>query len=181
MNTIPAVKTTWGVDPAHSEIHFKVKYMMISTITGAFKEFEGGVVAEEDDFQDARIVFSADVNSIDTNSEQRDEHLKSDDFFSAAQFPKLSFQSKSFTKKSTGDYRLIGDLTIRDQTKEIELDVKYNGTAVDFYGQVKAGFEIVGKINRKDFGLKWNTIIESGGLMVSEMVRLVINIQLVKK
>lgn len=181
MNTIPAVKTTWGVDPAHSEIHFKVKYMMISTITGAFKKFEGGMVAEEDDFQDARIVFSADVDSIDTNSEQRDEHLKSDDFFSAAQFPKLNFQSKSFTKKSTGDYRLVGDLTIRDQTKEIELDVKYNGTAVDFYGQMKAGFEIVGKINRKDFGLKWNTIIESGGLMVSEMVRLAINIQLVKK
>ena len=180
MTTDSMVRTTWAIDPAHSEIHFKVKHMMVSTVTGAFNDFEGSLTTESEDFENAEITFSAGTNSIDTRNKQRDEHLKSDDFFNAAQFPKLTFQSKSFTKKSNGDYRLTGDLTIRDHTHEVELNVEYNGTAVDPYGQTKAGFEISGKINRKDFGLKWNALTEAGGVMVSEEVRLALNVQLVK-
>tara|TARA_R110002050_G_scaffold294238_1_gene451751 strand:+ start:496 stop:1041 length:546 start_codon:yes stop_codon:yes gene_type:complete len=179
-NTI-AVKTIWEIDPTHSEIYFKVKHMMVSTVTGAFNEFEGTVTSKSDDFEGADILFSANVNSIDTKNKQRDEHLKSDDFFNAAQFPKLTFQSKSFTKNANGDYALVGDLTIRDNTREVTLDVEYNGTAVDPYGQTKAGFEIAGKINRKEYGLKWGAITEAGGVVVSDEVRLVLNIQLVKQ
>lgn len=179
-NTV-AVKNTWGIDPAHSEIYFKVKHMMVSTVTGAFNEFEGTIISESDEFEGALISFSANVESIDTKNQQRDEHLRSDDFFNAAQFPKLTFQSKSFTKKSNGDYALVGDLTIRDNTREVKLDVEYNGTAVDPYGQTKAGFEITGKFNRKEFGLKWGAITEAGGVVVSDEVRLALNVQLVKQ
>ena len=177
-NTV-AVKTTWAIDPTHSEIPFKVKHMMVSTVTGAFNEFEGRLETESDDFEGANISCSANVDSIDTRNQQRDDHLKSDDFFNAANYPKMTFISKSFTKKSNGDYALIGDLTIRENTQEVTLDVEYNGTAVDPYGQTKAGFEITGKIDRKDFGLKWSAITEAGGVVVSDEVKLVLNIQLV--
>ena len=175
------VKTAWAIDTAHSEIHFKVKHMMVSTVTGAFNSFEGMVESDGDDFDGADIRFSADVDSISTNNKDRDAHLKSDDFFNAERFPKLTFESTSFTKKSGDNYRLVGDLTIRDVTKRVELDVEYNGTAVDPYGNTKAGFEISGKINRKEFNLKWNAVTEAGGVVVSDEVRLVLNVQLTKK
>ena len=181
MSTATEVKTTWGIDASHSEIQFKVKHMMVSTVTGAFNEFEGTVETESEDFEGADIRFTANIASIDTNNGQRDEHLKSDDFFNAARFPKLAFESKSFTKKSNGNYRLLGDLTIRDHTHEVEMDVEYFGTAVDPYGQTKAGFEINGKVSRKDFGLKWNAVTEAGGVVVSDEVRLALNVQLVKQ
>lgn len=181
MNTSTAIKTTWKIDPAHSEIQFKVKHMMVSTVTGNFEEFEGTIESTNENFEDSNITFTANIDSINTRNGQRDQHLKSDDFFNAEAFPQLTFTSKSFTKKSNGDYRLIGDLTIRDYTHEVELDVEYNGMAVDPYGQTKAGFEINGKINRKAFGLKWNALTEAGSVMVSEEVRLVMNIQLVKQ
>ena len=181
MNTSTAIKTTWKIDPAHSEIQFKVKHMMVSTVTGNFEEFEGTIESTNENFEDSNITFTANIDSINTRNGQRDQHLKSDDFFNAEAFPQLTFTSKSFSKKSNGDYRLIGDLTIRDHTHEIELDVEYNGIAVDPYGQTKAGFEINGKINRKEFGLKWNALTEAGSVMVSEEVRLVMNIQLVKQ
>jgi polyisoprenoid-binding protein YceI len=173
--------TNWTIDPAHSEIHFKVKHLMLSTVTGFFNEFEGEVVSVEEDFENAKITFSADTNSLDTKNKQRDEHLKSNDFFNAEKFPKLTFQSTSFCKKSNGLYRLIGNLTIRDCTKEVELSAEFNGTSVDLYGQTKAGFEIKGKINRKDFGLRWNALTENGGFMISDEVRMIINIQLIKR
>lgn len=179
--TTEAVATKWGIDPTHSEIQFKVKHMMVSTVTGSFTEFEGSVESESDDFQNARIAFSADVNSISTNNKQRDEHLKSDDFFNAAEFPKLTFKSVAFGKKDNGDYELEGNLTIRGNTLPVKLNVEYNGTAVDPYGQTKAGFEISGKINRKDFGLQWGAITEAGSVVVSDEVRLVMNVQLVKQ
>jgi polyisoprenoid-binding protein YceI len=175
------VRTAWAIDTAHSEIHFKVKHMMVSTVTGSFNKFEGSVETDGDDFEGADIRFEADVDSISTNNEQRDAHLKSDDFFNAQRFPKLTFESTSFTKKSGGNYRLTGDLTIRDVTKRVELDVEYNGTAVDPYGNTKAGFEISGKINRKDFNLKWNAVTEAGGVVVSDEVRLVLNVQLTRQ
>ncbi|MBV6652704.1 MAG: YceI family protein [Mameliella sp.] len=181
MDTTPVVSTTWGIDPGHSEIHFKVKHMMVSTITGAFNEFEGSLESESDDFENAYITFSANTESIDTKNKQRDQHLKSDDFFSVARFPKLTFQSKTFHRKSNGDYRLIGDLTIKGQKREIELDVAYNGTVIDLYGRTVAGFEISGLVNRKNFGLTWNAITQSGGFLVSENICLDINIQLIKQ
>jgi len=183
MNTTD-VQTTWAIDPTHSEIHFKVKHMMVSTVTGAFNEFEGTLHTNNEDFEtfeDAKVSFSANIDSIHTNSVQRDVHLKSDDFFNAAKFPKLSFNSTSFRKKSEDKYELVGDLTIRDITRSVTLDVEYNGTVVDPYQQTKAGFELSGKISRKDFGLTWNAVTEAGSVVVSNDIRLLMNVQLVKK
>lgn len=175
-----AVATTWGIDTMHSEIQFKVRHMMISTVTGQFNEFEGRLITETEDLEGASIYFSADINSINTNNAQRDAHLKSDDFFNADAYPKLEFISKSFTKVSDGKYKLVGDMTIRDNTKTIELDVDYFGQMVDPYGNTKAGFEINGSISRKAFGLKWNAVTEAGGVVVSDDVKLHLNVQLAK-
>lgn len=174
-------KKAWEIDHNHSEIHFKVKHMMVSTVTGAFDVFSGEVKSAGDDFNNAEIHFSAKTESINTRNKDRDTHLKSDDFFNAAQYPELSFLSKFFTKKSEDEYELIGDLTIRDVTKEVTLNVIHEGTAVDPYGQNKAGFELTGKINRKDFGLKWGAVTEAGSVVVSDEVRLALNIQLIEK
>lgn len=175
-----AVKTKWAVDPTHSEVHFKVKHLVISTVTGTFKSFEGSLETDNEDFEDADIEFSLDVNSIDTNQEQRDGHLKSADFFSADVYPKITFQSTSFTKKGD-DYELKGDLTIKDVTKPIQLDVEYGGTATDAYGNVKAGFEVSGKINRKEYGLTWSAVTEAGAIVVGEDIKLNINLQFAKQ
>lgn len=181
MSTTTATTTKWAIDPAHSEIHFKVKHMMVSTVTGAFNEFSGSVTSEQPDFEGANIAFEAKIDSISTNNTQRDEHLKSDDFFNAAAYPVMRFQSRAFRKKADGAYELVGDLTIRDQTHSVKLAVEYNGTAVDPYGQTKAGFEITGRINRKDYGLKWSAVTEAGGVVVSDEVRLVLNVQLIQE
>ena len=176
-----SVLTKWAIDPAHSEIHFKVKHMMVSTVTGSFTGFEGTVESSGDDFEGAQIAFSADTASINTHNEQRDAHLRSDDFFNAEAYPKLSFRSTAFTRKADGDYELRGDLSIREHTHEVVLGVEFNGVAVDPYGQTKAGFELSGKINRKDFGLKWGAITEAGSVVVSDEVRLVLNVQLTRQ
>lgn len=180
METAIATKA-WDIDPMHSEIHFKVKHMMVSTVTGAFDEFKGNVQSAGDDFDNASISFTAQVASINTRNKDRDAHLKSDDFFNAAEFPELSFSSNSFAKKEEDEYVLKGDLTIRDVTKEVTLKVIHEGTAVDPYGQNKAGFEISGKISRKEFGLKWSAVTEAGNVVVSDDVRLALNVQLVEK
>jgi polyisoprenoid-binding protein YceI len=172
--------SNWVIDPTHSEVHFKVKHLVITTVTGSFKQFSGSAEAG-DDFSNASISFEADVASIDTNNEQRDAHLRSADFFETDKFPKLTFKSTSFTKKSDDAYELTGDLTIKDATRPITLAVEYSGIATDPWGNVKAGFELSGKLNRKDFGLTWNAITEAGGALVSEEVKLVANVQLVKQ
>ncbi|MGD1843630.1 MAG: YceI family protein [Thermonemataceae bacterium] len=173
--------TQWNIDPTHSEILFRVRHMMVSNVTGAFNTFEGSLESETEDFTEARIQFTAQVDSISTNNTQRDEHLRSKDFFDASRFPQLTFVSSTFTKQSEENYQLTGNLTIRDKTKPVTLTVVYNGTAVDPYGQTKAGFEISGKINRKDFGLTWSAVTEAGNVVVSEEVKLVMNIQLIKQ
>src|SRR5476649_1983375 len=157
--------TKWVLDPMHSEVHFKVKHLVISTVTRAFKNFEGELETENDDFTDAKISFSLDVNSIDTNQEQRDGHLKSAEFFDAEAFPKITFASTSFTKSGDG-YELTGDLTIKGVTKSVTLYVEHGGAAADFYGNTKAGFDITGKINRKDFGLTWDGVTEAGSVVL---------------
>ncbi|MBY0480728.1 MAG: YceI family protein [Chitinophagaceae bacterium] len=172
--------STFKIDAAHSEIIFKVKHLMITNVTGSFTKFDATMESATADFSDARISFEADVNSISTNNEQRDGHLKSDDFFSAEKFPALSFKSTSFSHQGGSDYSLVGDLTIRDITKSVEFAVEYGGTATDPYGQVKSGFEISGKINRKDFGLTWGAVTEAGGVVVSDEVKLLLNVQMIK-
>jgi len=169
-------KTTWAIDPTHSEVQFKVKHLVISTVTGTFKKFEGAIESENEDFDGATASFKLDVDSIDTNVEARDGHLKSDDFFNAAAYPHLTFTG-TLKKKSGSDYQLVGPLTIRDITKEVVLSVEFGGQTVDGYGQTKAGFEISGKINRKEFGLKWDAVTEAGGVVVADEVKLQLNVQ----
>lgn len=168
--------TNWTIDNTHSEIAFKVKHMMISTVTGHFEDFESNAKTDGDNFNNAEIKFSAKTSSINTKNNDRDTHLKSDDFFNSEKFPEMKFVSKSFTGE-----QLIGDLTIRDITKEVTLYAELNGIAVDPYGQTKAGFEIKGEINRKDFNLTWSAVTEAGNIVVSDKVKLVIDVQFIKQ
>ena len=165
---------TWKIDPIHSEIKFKVKHLVISTVTGHFDKFEGEIESENDDFTNSRISFSAEIDSINTRNEQRDGHLKSADFFDAALHPKLIYVSKSFIKKSgiENEFEMTGDMTIRGITKEVKLDVIYNGNSIGMDGSNMAGFEITGKLDRFDFGLEWNALTEAGGVAVGKDVRL---------
>jgi len=171
-------KTTWVIDPMHSEVQFKVKHLVISTVTGTFKKFEGSIETENEDFDGATASFKLDVNSIDTNVEARDGHIKSDDFFNAEAFPYLTFEG-TLHKVSESTYTLTGPLTIRNITKEVSLNVEMGGKMVDGYGQTKAGFEISGKVNRKEFGLKWDAVTEAGGVVVADEVKLNLNVQVV--
>lgn len=171
----------WIIDTNHSEVAFKVKHLVISHASGKFTSFEGTVTAEKDDFSDAKISFSADIDSIHTGNEQRDGHLKSADFFDAAKFPKLSFVSSSLTPVSGSDYKLKGDFTMHGVTKPIELDVEFGGVQKDLYGQTVAGFEITGKLKRADFGLTWSAVTEAGGLVLGEEVKVHINAEVIKK
>ncbi|MDU0369491.1 YceI family protein [Hymenobacter endophyticus] len=172
--------TKWVLDPMHSEVQFKIKHLVISTVTGAFKKFEGTAETEGDAFDNAKVHVSLDVDSIDTNQEQRDQHLKADDFFAVGTYPNITFESTGLTK-SGSDYKLTGNLTIKDVTKPVTLDVEYGGTATDFYGNTKAGFEVSGKINRKDFGLTWEGITEAGSIVVGEDVKLIASVQFAKQ
>lgn len=173
--------TKWAIDPMHSEVQFKVKHLVISTVTGSFKNFEGTVETEGDDFGNARINFSLDVESIDTTQAQRDGHLKSAEFFDAEKYPHIKFQSTSVTKKGDDEYELTGNMTIKDVTKPVTFKVEHGGIATDFYGNTKAGFEITGKVNRKEFGLTWDGVTEAGAIVVGEDVKLQANIQLAKQ
>ncbi len=173
--------TTWVLDPMHSEIQFKAKHLVISTVTGNFKGFDGKVVSENEDFIDADIDFTIDVASIDTNQQQRDDHLRSADFFEVEKYPKMKFKSTSFKKVSEDEYTLTGDLTIKDITRPVTFKVEYGGTATDFYGNFKAGFEVIGKISRKEFGLQWNAITEAGAIVVGDEIKLTMNVQFIKQ
>jgi polyisoprenoid-binding protein YceI len=180
MKTAVETQTKWGIDTTHTEVQFKVKHLVISTVTGAFKKFSGDVVTESDDFNNALVNFSLDVNSIDTNQSDRDAHLKSEDFFASAQYPSITFSNGTLKLISGTEYALEGDLTIRNNTKRVVLNVEYGGIMVDPWGNTKAGFEINGKINRKEFGLSWNAITEAGGMVVSDEVKLHLNVELAK-
>lgn len=162
----------WKIDPAHSEIKFKVKHLLVSTVTGSFGKFDAELNSDGDDFENAVISFEAETASINTNNAQRDAHLQSADFFDAENFPKITFVSKSFTKLSENYYELTGDITIRGVTKEIKLKVEHNGNARGFDGLEVAGFEITGKLNRFDFGLQWNAMTEAGGIVVGPEIKI---------
>ena len=171
--------TKWIIDPTHSEVAFKVKHLVISTVTGYFRKFEGASESASEDFNGASVTFSLDVNTIDTNQSDRDQHLKSADFFDTASFPSIAFAGKLVNQG--GEYQLQGDLTLKGITQQVTLDVTYGGTVADPYGQTKAGFEIEAKLNRKDFGLTWSAITEAGSVVVSDQVRLQLSVQLVKQ
>ena len=169
-------KTTWKVDPLHTEMAFSVKHMMISKVRGNFEKFDATIKTDNDDFKNADVEVTLQTASINTKVKDRDNHLRSDDFFNAEKYPEIKFKSKSFDGNT-----LIGDLTIRDITKEIKLEAEFNGIAKDGYGQTKAGFDLTGSINRKEYGLKWNGMTEAGNLVASDNITLLLDAQFVKQ
>ena len=169
--------TKWTIDKVHSNVKFTVTHLVISEVEGYFKIFEGSMEHSKPDFSDAKINFIVDINSINTDNENRDNHLKSDDFFNAAKFPQMKFESISFTPQGNNKYKLNGNLTIRDVTKPVTFDVTYGGTA-NMGNMVKAGFKAKTTINRFDYNLKWDKATESGGLVVGKDVEIVVNAEL---
>ncbi|MBS1915884.1 MAG: polyisoprenoid-binding protein [Bacteroidetes bacterium] len=174
--------TKWVLDPTHSEVTFKIKHLMITNVSGQFTKYDVSVETEGEDFMTAKVSFTADVNSITTNNEQRDAHLKSPDFFNAAEYPQLKFVAKKYENvDNDGSYELYGDLTIRDVTKQVKLDVEFGGVITDPWGNTRAGFTISGKINRKEFGLAWHAVTEAGGIVVADDARIHVAIELIKQ
>lgn len=173
--------TKWVLDPAHTEVTFKVRHLMITNVTGSFKKFNSEAETSGDDFSNAKVIFTVETASVTTDNEQRDAHLKSDDFFNAEKYPEIKFESTGLKKKSDGEYELEGNLTIRDVTKAVKLNAEAGGVVVDAYGQTKAGFSVSGKINRKDFGLNWSAVTEAGGIVVSDDVRMIVEAQYIKQ
>jgi polyisoprenoid-binding protein YceI len=173
--------TKWALDPSHSEIQFKVKHMMISTVSGEFGKFDASFEEENGDFTQLKANFTADVDSISTKNEQRDGHLKSPDFFDAASHPQIHFESSKLEKKGDEHFVLSGNLTIKGVTKPVTLDVINSGVINDPFGYTRTGFEISGKINRKDYGLTWHQLTEAGGLVVSDEIRVNANVEFVKQ
>jgi polyisoprenoid-binding protein YceI len=174
--------TKWVLDPAHSEVTFKIKHLMISNVSGQFGKYDVIAETEEEDFTKAKVSFTADVDSITTNNEQRDGHLKSPDFFDASKFPQIKFVATKYENvDNDGSYELYGDLTIRDVTKQVKLDVEFGGVIKDPWGNTRAGFSITGKINRKEFGLAWHAATEAGGIVVSDDVKVHCAIELIKQ
>ncbi|MDR6967709.1 polyisoprenoid-binding protein YceI [Flavobacterium arsenatis] len=173
--------TKWSIDPTHSEIGFKVKHMMFTNVSGSFQKFDASIETEDDNFENAKIEFSGDVDSITTGNADRDTHLLSPDFFDAEKFPKLTFSATSFNKQNEGEYELKGELTLHGVTKPVKLEVEFGGLAKDPWGNVKTGMSITGKINRKDWDLNWNSALEAGGVLVGEEVKLHIELQFVKQ
>ncbi|WP_027377115.1 YceI family protein [Kaistella palustris] len=166
--------TKWNLDPTHSEITFKVRHMMISNVKGEFTKFDAQLEAEDGDFKNAKVSATIDTDSVNTNNTDRDNHLKGEDFFNGSANPKITFESTGLHDEVTGN------LTINGVTKPVKLDVEFGGTNVDPWGNTKAGFSFEGKIKRSEFGLNWNTALETGGVMVSDDVKIFGELQFVK-
>ena len=175
-----SAQSKWNVDPTHSNVKFSVSHMVISEVEGSFSDFDGTLEAPGADFNNATINFTVKVGSINTNSEQRDGHLKSADFFDVEQHPTMTFKSASFRKTTGNNYVLDGSLTIKGVTKKVTFDVTYGGTVKDPYGNTKAGFKAKGSIKRMDYGLTWSAVTEAGGLVVGDEVSIMFNIELAK-
>jgi polyisoprenoid-binding protein YceI len=174
------LKTKWGIDPMHSQIGFKVKHLVFANVRGEFKEFEASIYTTGDDFNTAEIDLWINPASINTGNEQRDAHLKSTDFFDAESFKEINFTGNTIEKSANGSYKLYGDLTMKGIKKQIKPDVEFSGMMKDPWGNEKAIFNISGKINRRDWGLDWNTALETGGVLVSEEVWINCEVQLAK-
>jgi len=178
--TASTKETQWTLDQAHSELNFKVKHMMINNVTGTFGSFDLKTQTDGNDFTTAEITLTANTTSISTNNDTRDGHLKSGDFFDVEHFPQLVFVSTSVEQNDSDSYTLNGNLTIKDVTKPVKLDVEFGGLGVDPYGNEKAGFSISGKINRTEWNLTWNTALEAGGFLLADDVKILAEIQLNK-
>lgn len=176
------MKTTkWLLDPAHSELTFKIKHLMISNVSGAFKNFSAKATTEGTDFSKANINLTAEMNSISTNNEQRDAHLRNSDFFEVEKFPQLKFTSTRIEQTDDESFSLYGNLTMKDVTKPVKLTMEFNGIMKDPYGQEKAGFLVSGKIKRSDWGINLNVPLETGGLMLGEEVRIQSEVQFIRQ
>jgi len=173
--------TKWILDPTHSEVQFKIRHLMITHVTGSFGKFSADVETTDENFETAKINFSAEVDSITTNNEQRDGHLKSADFFEASKFPTLTFVSTKFERISGEEYQLSGDMSFHGITKNIKLHVEHGGVIKDPWGNTRTGFTVEGKINRKEFGLVWNAATEAGGLVVGEEVKIHVSVEFIKQ
>ena len=171
----------WALDPTHAEIQFKVKHLMISTVTGQFREFEGDVETEDNDFTTAKVRFSTPISSISTNNEQRDAHLQASDFFDATNYPNLTFVSNRLEQLDDVEYKLHGTLTMRGVSRPVVLNAEFGGLAQDPWGNTRAGFTVTGKINRQDFGVTFNALTETGGLMLGNEVSIIASVQFVKQ
>ena len=165
------------IDPAHSDLGFKIRHLMVSNVKGTLTDYSGGMKYSMDNMEDAEIRFEAEVKSISTGNADRDAHLNNEDFFNTERFPKMYFES---TQVNLANGKMKGEMTIKDTTKEIELDVEYNGKSVDPWGNTKHGFEITGTINRSDFNLTWNAPLETGGLLLSDEVKLTLDVQMLE-
>jgi len=174
-------KTKWLLDPMHSELQFKIKHLMISNVSGSFKSFNAEVVTEEEDFSTAVIKLTAEMASISTNNEQRDAHLRNSDFFEVEKYPELKFISTKIEERDSDTYALHGELTLKGVTKPVKLNVEFNGIAKDPWGSERAGFLVTGKINRTDWGVSFNSILETGGVALSEEVKINAELELVKQ
>lgn len=173
--------TKWSLDDTHSEVHFKVKHMMISTVTGQFSRFSSSIETIGEDFTTAKIQFTADVDSISTNNAQRDAHLKNGDFFDVPNYPQITFRSSKVVRVDQENYKVHGDLTMRGVTKEIVLDVEFGGIMQDPWGNTRAGFTLSGKINRHDFAISFGGVTETGGLLLGDEVKINANAEFVKE
>jgi polyisoprenoid-binding protein YceI len=173
--------TKWVIDPTHSDIQFKIKHLMISTVTGQFNKFEGTIETEDENFATAKAEFTADIDSITTNNEQRDAHLKNSDFFDADIHPQLIFESEKVEKINEEDYKIHGALTMRGVRKSIVLDAELGGITKDPWGNTRVGFSLSGKVNRKDFGVSFGMLTETGGIALGEEVKMFVNAQFVKQ
>ena len=176
--TIEAI-SKWNLDPTHSEVQFKVRHLVISNVTGTFRNFSATLEKAGEDFSGAKVTFTAHVDSIDTNQADRDNHLKSPEFFDAAQFPTVEFVSSSFEKTGDHTYSVTGDLTMKGITHSVELTAEFGGEMVDPWGNRKVGFEVSGTVKREDFGLTWSAVTEAGGVVVGSDVKLLFNVQFV--
>lgn len=171
----------WKIDPSHTLVEFAVRHLMISTVKGRFAEVEGTITADPDDLSSASAEVEIGAASIDTRDQQRDDHLRSADFFDAEKFPKLVFKSRKMTPKGGDKYELEGDLTIRDVTRPITLDVTFEGRAKDPWGNERIGFSATGELDRRDYGLTWNAALETGGVLVGEKVRIHLEVEAIRQ
>jgi len=172
--------TVWNIDPTHSEIGFKVKHMMFTNVSGKFNDFTSTIVNDGVAFEISEVSFTAKVASIDTNNTDRDNHLRSADFFDVEKYENLEFKSTTIEKKSDNDYVITGMLTIKDVTKEVSFKAEYSGLLTDPWGNTKIGLSLEGKINRKEYGLTWNASLETGGVLVGEDIKLFAEVQFAK-
>ena len=170
---------TWSIDNSHSHVGFSIKHMMVATVRGQFHDYSGVMTIDPDNLANSTVTGEIAVSSIDTRDAKRDEHLKSADFFNVEAFPTITYRSTRVEKTGDDTFKVFGDLTIKDVTKEVALDIEYSGTAKDPWGNTKTGFSATGTINRKDFGLGWNAVLETGGVLVGETVKIQLDIEAV--